>query len=170
MGLFIDLAEQTFGRLTVKEPSGKDKWGSYYWLCICSCGKTCRTTSGNLRSGNAESCGCLNRERMATQNKSHGLCHKQTYQVWLRMKARCYGELHPKRHRYQDRGITVCDEWKNDFAKFYQYMGDRPSKIHSIDRINNDGNYEPGNCRWATPKQQANNRSNSKPEQIELLK
>lgn len=90
--------------------------------------------------------------------RSHGMSESQVYATWLRMKGRCLNPRNPKFYRYGGRGITICERWRNCFQSFLEDVGERPSELHSLDRINNDGNYEPGNVRWATPLEQARNR------------
>lgn len=149
----IDLTGQKFNRLTVVEFYEVKKETSF-WKCICDCGNPVVVRSYNLRSGITKSCGCFRYEKARKQMTVHGKTRTKVYRAWCGMINRC-DETDPKYNfRYAFRGITVCDRWRNSFVNFYNDMGDPPSQNHSLDRINNNGNYEPGNCRWATPKEQ----------------
>jgi hypothetical protein len=160
----IDMAGFRFGRLSVLSQQGK-KRGELAWLCQCDCGGQVVTGGYKLRSGQTQSCGCLHKEVISKiysdLKKSHGMSYTSEYKSWSQMIDRCERTTHEAYHRYGGRGIKVCDAWRNSFEAFFADMGERP-KGHSIDRINNDGDYEPSNCKWSTPKQQSNNRSVSK--------
>jgi hypothetical protein len=151
----LELTGQRFGSLTAIRRDGKI--GDHCaWICQCDCGSQSRVAAGNLRCGNIRSCGCQH------SAKSHGLARQgqkaPEYSSWIAMKARCFRENHIAFRHYGGRGITVCDEWRNDFAAFLGHIGPKPSPAHSVDRIDNDGNYRPGNVRWATAAEQAANR------------
>ena len=119
------------------------------WKCQCDCGVVAVIISEHLRTGKSTSCGC--------GNKTHGMTNAPIYQTWVQMRRRCSNARHPQYPKYGGRGISVCDRW-NDFENFLSDMGPKPSPRHSIDRINNDGDYEPSNCRWASAYVQTNNR------------
>lgn len=141
-----------FGKLTVIKESYKDKNYNYYWLCVCSCGNQAVVRKSSLISGHTTSCGCN-----VTYNRKHMQSHSSEYKAWNQMIQRC---TNPKNKHYKDyggRGIMVCDRWLYNALNFLEDMGDKPTPNHSLDRINNDGNYDPSNCKWSTPKEQANN-------------
>lgn len=164
-----NLAGQIFSRLTVLAQGPRYANGHARWFCLCACGKTTLVEAGNLRSGRQRSCGCLNDELRGKARTTHGHTTNQfynrqspEYNTWQLMKSRCYYPKSNRYYRYGARGITVCRRWLDSFANFLADMGPKPSPRHSIDRINNDGNYEPTNCRWATTAEQRRNRSDSK--------
>jgi hypothetical protein len=146
-----------FGRLT---PMAffQESGGDLKILCVCDCGSFRDVVRDKLISGHTKSCGCISREGSRLR---HGQCrkgsHTPEHRAWTKMFERCYSDNPYRKKYYGDRGISVCERWKT-FENFFADMGLRPSRQHSLDRINNDGNYEPGNCRWATKSEQMKNR------------
>ena len=155
---------QQFNRLTVIAGPFRKSNGNMDWECRCMCGKTKRITTGHLTTS-TQSCGCLHKERVAIvgrSNMKHGDNPRSgesiEYSCWHGMKQRCYTTTNAAYHNYGGRGIAVCDRWRDSYEAFLFDMGRRPPECDSLDRFpNNNGNYEPGNCRWATSKQQGRN-------------
>lgn len=158
---FNNVSGMRFGRLEVLRLAGRTAsrmdW-CYLWECRCVCGATTYSTSANLKSGTTASCGCLKKEMVSKAQTVHGLSNTPEWDVWIGMKTRCYNTNVKHFCRYGGRGIRVCDSWLSDFEAFLNDMGPRPSPKHSLERRDNNGNYEPSNCYWATASQQARNR------------
>lgn len=161
MGIKKDLTDQRFGRLVVKEEAGVNKQRYYMWKCQCDCGNFTIVNGSDLRDGHTKSCGCLAIEK-ATK---HGLAKMRAYSSWQDMIRRCNNPNATGYGNYGGRGIMVCDRWLK-LENFIEDMGERPKRL-TIERIDNNGNYEPGNCCWASYTDQLRNqRANTK--QIKL--
>lgn len=152
-----DITGNRYGRLLAKEIQGKSGNGDYNWLCLCDCGKLTTTTIGRLNSGHTKSCGCLLIDMASEISSTHKKSRSTEYKSWLKMRERCHNIKCKDFKDYGALGIFVQDSWRKSFEDFYLYVGDKPTKYHTIDRIDPLSGYEEGNVRWSTPSQQSRN-------------
>lgn len=159
----LELAGERFSRLLVIRRVKIEGANNAMWECQCDCGKITFAAASNIKSGTTRSCGCLTKETSRktltgnTIRRTHNLSHSSEHWAWTKMKQRCYNPNNAKYKDYGERGITVCDRWLNSFDNFYEDMGPKPSRRHSIDRKENDGPYSKDNCHWALPIVQGRN-------------
>lgn len=166
-----DLTGEIFGRITVLRRATKIGYIPVRWLCQCECGNLTIAEAGRMKSGKCRSCGCLAGETKSvlSQYPRRRLKQKRStekatteYRTWHRIRERCHNPKYPKYHLYGERGIVVCHEWLNSYESFLAHIGRKPTPKHSIDRIDTNKGYEPGNVRWATSAQQNRNRRNTR--------
>lgn len=153
-----DICGEKFGRLTALSGIGKFADGRYRWSCECDCGAITVVAGTYLRAGKIASCGCATSEATTKRNTTHGLSKLKEWKIWIGMNRRCYEPNHAAYINYGAKGTRVCEEWRSNFFPFYEHLGPIPSPKHTLDRINPFGHYEPGNCRWATQKEQQSNK------------
>jgi hypothetical protein len=160
-----DLVGHKYGRLTFISFVGRDKSSSRMWMCRCECGAEITIREKSVTSGHTKSCGCYSTEVKRTKGKEgttvHGMYGTVEWKAWTGAKERCFNPNSNRFHNYGDRGISMCDEWINNFLSFYNHIGPCPSG-HSLDRIEVNRGYEPGNVKWSTDEEQSQNRTTTR--------
>lgn len=164
----IDLTGSSFGEWVVLSYSHTDKRGSLSWVCRCSCGTISEVSGNNLKSGKTTSCGCMKARKTADRSTTHGMSKTRVYKIWAGMIQRCTNQNRAAYKYYGGRGISICDRWR-DFKNFFEDMGSPPSESHSLERVDNNGWYEPSNCKWATAEVQSRNNRNCKLNKDQVL-
>lgn len=149
----IKQGDRFFRLVVIRKTEIKNKENRYKWECLCDCGNKTLAYSNQLKHGQKTSCGCIRSDCQ----KTHGMKYHPLYSTWRGMISRCTNKKNKEWHSYGGRGINVCDRWM-DINNFISDMGEKPTPAHSLDRVNNNGNYEPSNCRWATSKEQGKNK------------
>lgn len=163
MGNFIDLTGKRFNKLVVIKKDGYSKNGkAIKWLCKCDCGEMKSILGASLKQNKSVSCGCYQKEITSKNMKKHGMSYSDEHRIWAAMKDRCLNPKNMGAKNYSQRGIGICERWQNSFILFYKDMGKRPSKKHSIERVNNNKGYSPSNCKWEVRKRQARNKRSNR--------
>lgn len=167
MTKFIDLTGKRYGELVCLRhiSAGKEGRRRSSWVCLCDCGRESVVFASGLTLGKVKSCGCKTLEKlkgMSEANVTHGMSKSPEFRAWTNIKRRCTKVNNPNYKDYGGRGITMAPCWLNSFENFYAYVGNRPTPQHSIERIKNDGNYEPGNVKWATISEQSRNKRSTR--------
>lgn len=166
MGKTLDLSENIYGYLTVLTSIPGSRQQKRAWKCLCICGNTTVAATNDILTGHTKSCGCKQFEGFDLNRTKHGYAKRgkktDEYNIWCGIIYRCTKPNSAAYKYYGEKGVSICPQWRNSFETFLKDVGVRPSSKHSIDRFpNSDGNYEPGNVRWATSKEQNNNRANN---------
>lgn len=163
MPVFQNIVGNKYGLLRVESRAENGKCGLVRWNCICECGGRTISFANGLKSGGVTSCGCKRNTTLAKGKyaRTHGMHGTKEYDAYYHMRQRCYIKSCSQYKNYGGRGIKVCDRWLENFENFFEDVGKCPSGLHSVDRIDSEGNYEPGNVRWATQKTQQQNRNNN---------
>jgi len=160
--LYLCFMKETFLKFISDAGRIKYKKGTVLLVkCLCICGKEVIVRKPHFMNHHTVSCGCYQKKRISESTKKHGMSNTRTYRIWASMITRCSNKNTLQYHRYGGRGVSVCEDWKLSFNNFFMDMGSCPSNKHSIDRIDNNGNYEKNNCKWSNGVEQCSNKSNN---------